>query len=132
MASGATVAQLEKRFFNGVGVQGDSRSEEMATEVLAEKEAEVSRALRSLNVNPDLITEGGAPDAYSWRQETVLYGAAAEFVRRRPSSEVPAVAGDWTEEFRRRLTELAANPRLVLGDAPVWNRSGTGTKHSFV
>lgn len=128
----ATTTLLEKRFFNGVGVLSDTRSSDMAGECITEIAAEVSRALRAVKVEPDQITEGHAPDAYAWATETILYGAAAEFLRRRPSGDVPQVATDWDEKYRRRLEQLGREPQVVLGDAAVFGSTGSGVRRIYV
>lgn len=122
---GATVAQLQASFFGGKGIvgTGSSRGETMAGEVIEEIAGDVARALRAVQVEPDQITVGAAPDAYDWCQKTILYGAAAEFSRRCAREEV-ALAEGWDTKYADRLRELAREPRIALGDLAAFRESG--------
>lgn len=112
---GVTASLLEERFVPAAGVRADPASETQVTTIITEVAADFAQKLRAVRLEPDQITTGRAPDAYTWCQTTIAYGVVAEWERRLEGGDLVR-ADAWEEKFRRRLAELAADPRGVLGD----------------
>ena len=121
---GATHALLSDRFFGGTGIT-TPRLQTVATDAIAEVAAEVARKLRAVKVEPDSITAGHAADAYKWCQSTILYGAAAEYLRRTAQGEEVPVAEAWEAKYQGFLSELAREPTTVLGDLSAFKSRGS-------